>query len=163
PGPQPMSAARATPPLRMRCTRSRTGLVRSSSNLTYWATDQDIESSRRERSIARGAAGRRRSLLTPLFPSTPQARLSTLALRQEGEHGMAILALGLVIFLGLHSTRIVSESGRAKAIARLGEGPWKGIYSLLSAVGFVLIVWGFAEARYGAPALWTPFPGAQHL
>ena len=42
---------------------------------------------------------------------------------------MAILILGLVIFLGLHSTRIVSEGGRAKAIARLGEGPWKGIYS----------------------------------
>jgi len=76
---------------------------------------------------------------------------------------MTILVLGLIIFLGLHSTRIVSESGREKAIARLCEGPWKGIYSLLSAVGFVLIVWGFAEARYGAPALWTPLPGAQHL
>jgi uncharacterized membrane protein len=75
---------------------------------------------------------------------------------------MAILVLGLVIFLGLHSTRIVSESGREKAVARFGEGPWKGIYSLLSAVGFVLIVWGFAEARWTAPALWTPFPGARH-
>ena len=39
---------------------------------------------------------------------------------------MAILILGLVIFLGLHSIRIVSESGREKAIARFGEGPWKG-------------------------------------
>ena len=61
---------------------------------------------------------------------------------------MAILVLGLIIFLGLHSTRIFAEGGREKAIARLGEGPWKGIYSLLSVVGFVLIVWGFAEARY---------------
>ena len=60
---------------------------------------------------------------------------------------MAILVLGLIIFLGLHSTRIFAEGGREKAIARLGEGPWKGIYSLLSVVGFVLIVWGFAEAR----------------
>ena len=42
---------------------------------------------------------------------------------------MAILVLGLVIFLGLHSTRIVSESGRERAIARFGEGPWKGMYS----------------------------------
>jgi uncharacterized membrane protein len=75
---------------------------------------------------------------------------------------MTILVLGLVIFLGLHSTRIVSEGGREKAIARLGEGPWKGIYSLLSAIGFVLIVWGFAEARYTASLLWTPFPGARH-
>jgi uncharacterized membrane protein len=75
---------------------------------------------------------------------------------------MTILVLGLIIFLGLHSTRIVSEGGREKAIARLGEGAWKGIYSLLSAVGFVLIVWGFAEARYDAPTLWSPLPGARH-
>ena len=60
---------------------------------------------------------------------------------------MAILALGLVIFLGLHSTRIFAENGRAKAIARLGEGPWKAIYSLLSIIGFFLMVRGFAQAR----------------
>jgi uncharacterized membrane protein len=76
---------------------------------------------------------------------------------------MAILILGLVIFLGLHSTRIVSESGREKAIARLGEGPWKGIYSLVSVIGFVLIVWGFARARHDAPELWTPPAGARHI
>jgi uncharacterized membrane protein len=75
---------------------------------------------------------------------------------------MAILVLGLIIFLGLHSTQIVAEGGRDKAIARLGEGPWKGIYSLLSALGFVLIVWGFSEARYAAPMVWTPFSGARH-
>ena len=76
---------------------------------------------------------------------------------------MAILVLGLVIFVGLHSTRIVSERGREKAIARFGEGAWKGIYSALSAIGFVLIVWGFARARYGAPQLWTPFGEARHV
>jgi uncharacterized membrane protein len=75
---------------------------------------------------------------------------------------MAILVLGLVIFLGLHSTRIFAEPLRAQAIARLGDGPWKGIYSLVSAIGFVLIVWGFAEARFDAPALWTPSEGARH-
>ena len=74
---------------------------------------------------------------------------------------MSILVLGLVIFLGLHSTRIISESGRAKAIARFGENAWKGIYSLLSAIGLVLIVWGFARARYDAPQLWAPLPGAR--
>ncbi len=76
---------------------------------------------------------------------------------------MAILLLGLVIFLGLHSTRIVSESGRARAIARFGEGPWKGVYSALSVIGFVLIVWGFARARYDAPQVWTPPAGARHI
>ena len=76
---------------------------------------------------------------------------------------MMILVLGLVIFLGLHSTRIVSERGRERAIARIGEGPWKGVYSALSVIGFVLIVWGFARARYDAPQLWTPPAGARHI
>ncbi|MBV8106227.1 MAG: NnrU family protein [Hyphomicrobiales bacterium] len=76
---------------------------------------------------------------------------------------MLILALGLVIFLGLHSTRIVAEGERAKAIARLGEGPWKGIYSLLSVIGFVLIVWGFAEARQDAAILWAPLVWARDV
>jgi uncharacterized membrane protein len=69
---------------------------------------------------------------------------------------MAALVLGIVIFLGLHSTRIFAEGVRAKAIERLGEGPWKGIYSLLSLIGLALIVWGFARARWNAAELWTP-------
>ena len=76
---------------------------------------------------------------------------------------MAILALGLVIFLGLHSTRIFAEGGRAKAIARLGEGPWKAIYSLLSIIGFFLIVRGFAQARWNVVELWTPPVWTRHI
>jgi uncharacterized membrane protein len=75
---------------------------------------------------------------------------------------MATLVLGLVIFLGLHTIRIVAEPLRAQSIARIGEGPWKGLYSLVSAIGLVLIVWGFARARYDAPLLWTPPDGARH-
>jgi uncharacterized membrane protein len=76
---------------------------------------------------------------------------------------MAMLVIGLVIFLGLHSVRIFAEGGRAKAIARLGEGPWKGVYSLLSLVGFVMIVWGFGQARWEAPAIWTPPVWTRHV
>lgn len=75
---------------------------------------------------------------------------------------MAMLVLGLVIFLGIHSVRIAAEGGRAKAIARLGEGPWKGVYSLLSLIGFAFIVWGFGRARSTAPMLWTPPIWAPH-
>ena len=76
---------------------------------------------------------------------------------------MGILAIGLILFLGLHSTRIVAEGGREAAIARMGEGPWKGFYSLLSIVGFVLIIWGFARARGDAAALWSPPIFFRHL
>jgi len=75
---------------------------------------------------------------------------------------MTTLVLGLVIFLGLHSTRIVAEGGRAKAIRQLGEGPWKGAYSLLSLIGFVLIIWGFAQARWTAGRLWSPPVWTRH-
>ena len=76
---------------------------------------------------------------------------------------MAILALGLLIFLGLHSTRIFAEGARATAIARLGEGAWKAIYSLLSIMGFFLIVRGFAHARWNVVELWTPPVWSRHI
>jgi uncharacterized membrane protein len=75
---------------------------------------------------------------------------------------MMILALGLLIFLGLHSTRIVANDARAQAIARFGENGWKGVYSAVSAIGFILIVWGFAKARYDAPQLLAPPIWARH-
>ncbi len=70
---------------------------------------------------------------------------------------MTALILGLLIFLGVHSTRIVAEPWRAGVRARLGEGPYKGLYSLLSVAGFVLLVWGYGQARM-APVLLWPVP-----
>lgn len=67
---------------------------------------------------------------------------------------MGMLILGLVVFLGVHSTRIVADGWRTAMIARLGERPWKGIYTLLSIVGFVLIVWGYGQARQLPGLLW---------
>ena len=76
---------------------------------------------------------------------------------------MAWLVLGLVLFLGVHSVRIVAEDWRTATRARLGEGAWKGAYSLLSVIGFVLIVWGFGLARQQPVALWSPPVGLRHL
>jgi uncharacterized membrane protein len=41
-------------------------------------------------------------------------------------------------------------------MTRMGEGPWKAIYSLLSIAGFVLLIWGFGEARQHPQALYVP-------
>jgi uncharacterized membrane protein len=76
---------------------------------------------------------------------------------------MGWLLLGLVLFLGVHSVRIVAEDWRTATRARLGAGAWKGLYSLLSVVGFVLIVWGFAQARQQPVAVWSPPTGLRHL
>jgi len=79
------------------------------------------------------------------------------------ESPVTLLVFGLVIFLGLHSVRIFGESGRDRSIARMGEGAWKGVYSLLSLAGFVMIVWGFGEARASAPLLWAPPIFTRHI
>ncbi|NKE66748.1 NnrU family protein [Ramlibacter sp. RBP-2] len=76
---------------------------------------------------------------------------------------MAILILGLVLFLGVHSTRIVADGWRSATIARIGEMPWKGIYSLLSIAGFALVIWGFRAARADTLVLYTPPVWARHL
>ena len=75
---------------------------------------------------------------------------------------MAYLILGLVIFLGVHSVRIVAEDWRTGIRARLGENVFKGVYSVLSICGFVLIVWGFGIARETPLVLWAPPRGLRH-
>ena len=76
---------------------------------------------------------------------------------------MSILILGLVLFLGVHSTRIVADGWRTAQIKRLGAGAWKGIYSLLSLAGFGLIVWGFGLARQEPVVLWLPPVAMRHV
>lgn len=76
---------------------------------------------------------------------------------------MTWLVLGLVLFLGVHSVRIVAEGWRAALVARLGAQGWKGAYSLLSAAGLALIVIGFGAARENPVPLWAPPLGARHV
>ncbi|HEV7715028.1 MAG TPA: NnrU family protein [Steroidobacteraceae bacterium] len=78
---------------------------------------------------------------------------------------MTTLIAGLVLFLGIHSVAIVSPSWRDGMLARLGEGAWKGIYSVISIAGFVLIIWGYGVARQNpvmlyVPPLWTHYVAA---
>lgn len=76
---------------------------------------------------------------------------------------MLVLILGLAIFLGVHSIRLVADGWRSAQIARLGEKGWKSRYSVASLVGFVLIVWGYGIARGGATLLWVSPAGVRHL
>ncbi|MCQ0986597.1 NnrU family protein [Jiella marina] len=76
---------------------------------------------------------------------------------------MVALVLGLVIFLGLHSLRIFSEKGRNAMLERFGEARFKGIYSILSLIGVVMVVHGYGLARMEQSALYTPPAGLRHL
>jgi uncharacterized membrane protein len=75
---------------------------------------------------------------------------------------MSYLILGLVVFLGVHSVRIVAEDWRTRTRARIGENTFKGVYSMLSLLGFALIVWGFGVARETPVQLWSPPVGMRH-
>jgi uncharacterized membrane protein len=77
--------------------------------------------------------------------------------------GLAILILGLAVFIGTHivTTR---RAQRAALIARIGEGAYKGLYSLASIVGVLLIGWGFAQYRAaGYIEVWSPPAWTRHL
>ena len=76
---------------------------------------------------------------------------------------MTVLLLGLVLFLGVHSVRIFADDWRSATIRRIGAQPWKGLYSLASVAGFVLIVWGFGIARGMPVQWWSPPPALRHL
>ena len=76
---------------------------------------------------------------------------------------MTLLVLGLILFLGAHSVRIFADDWRTAQIARRGAGAWKGLYTVVSIVGFGLIVWGYGQARTQPVVLWTPQLWARHL
>lgn len=76
---------------------------------------------------------------------------------------MAMLVLGLLLFLGVHSVRVVAPQWRERMRASLGEGPWKAAYSVLALLGFALIVWGYGQARQSPVVLWTPPVASRHL
>lgn len=76
---------------------------------------------------------------------------------------MSALILGLLLFLGMHSTRIVAESGRTRFIAQRGAGAWKGLYTVVSLLGFALIVWGYGQARQAPVVLWISPLWTRHL
>ncbi|MGA2552356.1 MAG: NnrU family protein [Burkholderiaceae bacterium] len=69
---------------------------------------------------------------------------------------MGLFLLGLVVFLGVHSTKIAAPDWRQSMIARFGLGTWKGLYSLVSIVGFVALVYGFGLARQDSVVVWSP-------
>jgi len=76
---------------------------------------------------------------------------------------MIYLILGLMLFLGVHSTRIVADGFRTRTIARSGLMPWKGVYALVSIAGFVLLVWGYGQARYDSAVLYNPPQFMRHI
>ena len=76
---------------------------------------------------------------------------------------MTYLVLGLVLFLGVHSISIVAPAWRDARCAAMGEGAWKGLYSIVSIAGFALLIYGYGLAREQPVVLYTPPPALRHV
>lgn len=76
---------------------------------------------------------------------------------------MTVLVVGLLLFLGAHSVRIFAEGWRTRQIAGVGELKWKVLVAIVSAIGFVLIVWGYGLARTDPVYLWSPPVWTRHI
>jgi uncharacterized membrane protein len=76
---------------------------------------------------------------------------------------MSVLILGLLLFLGMHSASIVNPGWRTSVVAKRGEMTWKLVYGLVSAVGLVLIVWGYGLAREDPIGLYGPPTWLSHV
>jgi uncharacterized membrane protein len=75
---------------------------------------------------------------------------------------MSWLIVGLLVFLVPHSVGLVAPQWRSQQVARLGEKPWKGLYSLVSLAGLVLIIWGYGHARATPVDVWAPPAWGRH-
>ena len=79
-----------------------------------------------------------------------------------GSSDMTWLIAGLVLFLGAHSVQIVAGGWRQAMLRRIGEGAWKGLYTLVSLTGFVMLIYGYGLSRGAAPLYVLP-NGLRHL
>jgi uncharacterized membrane protein len=77
--------------------------------------------------------------------------------------GLLVMILGLVLFLGVH-VLTTQRAVRGRLIAAWGEGGYKSGYSVVSLLGLVLIVWGFADYRAaGMWRVWHPPAALKHV
>ena len=76
---------------------------------------------------------------------------------------MTQLILGLILFLGAHSVRIWADGWRNQTIEAYGEKAFKGVYALVSILGFYLLVVGYGEAMLQTVALWNPPIFTKHI
>lgn len=76
---------------------------------------------------------------------------------------MTILIAGLIVFIAIHLVPTM-PARRAALISQFGENGYKGLFSLASLLGLVLIVWGYGQYRAGGYIpVWSPPRGMNHL
>lgn len=75
---------------------------------------------------------------------------------------MTFLILGIFLFLGIHSISIFALGVRNQLAARSEIG-WKAVYAIISLIGMMLIVQGYAQARLNPTYLYVTPLWLRHL
>lgn len=76
---------------------------------------------------------------------------------------MLWLLLGLIAFIGMHSAAIFAPEWRNGIIENKGKKSWDGLYTIVSLIGFGLIIWGYGQTRVDATFIWNPPRGLLHI
>ena len=74
---------------------------------------------------------------------------------------MTLMILGILLWSAGHLFPIFAPDRRADAVQRLGEGPYKGAFSVVALVAVVLMVVGYRQADF--VNLWFPPAWTVHL
>jgi uncharacterized membrane protein len=86
--------------------------------------------------------------------------------RPKRTAAMNYLSIGLGVFAGVHLFAMFMTGQRSALLSRLGEGPYKGLFSLVSLVGLALIIWGYWTVSTGPEAgefAYTSIVGMRHV
>ncbi|MFA0087915.1 NnrU family protein [Vibrio sp. 10N.286.49.C2] len=75
---------------------------------------------------------------------------------------MALLIIGLILFLGIHSISIFAQDSRDRLAAK-NTLMWKGFYSIVSIVGIILIAKGYAALRFDPVILYSSPYWLRHI
>ncbi len=76
---------------------------------------------------------------------------------------MLMFLAGLVIFYGVHVFSAIRSRAPGKDLrTRMGYGPFMGLYSVLSLIGFILIIYGYGATR-GLGLLYNPPTWLAHI
>ncbi|MEE2929466.1 MAG: NnrU family protein [Pseudomonadota bacterium] len=76
---------------------------------------------------------------------------------------MLMFLAGLVIFYGVHVFSAIRSRAPEKDLrTRMGYGPFMGLYSVLSLIGFILIIYGYGATR-GLGLLYNPPTWLAHI
>ena len=73
---------------------------------------------------------------------------------------MVLLVIGLFAFVAVHLIPCFTTL-RTALVERLGDNKYRSVFSIVSAVGLVMIVWGFSTAQFHS--VYQPFPWGRSL